>query len=359
MEGRPMNLSNLGWNGFFSTHFQDIEDKSLIPARVTKGYGQKYIIYSQYGESMAEVSGKYMNQALSAADFPAVGDWVAIQPVDGGEYAIIHQLLPRKNSFSRKFPGKRTSQQILVSNIDIVLITCGLDHDFNVRRIERYLVMAWENETNPVIVLNKTDICPDLGGYIGETEAVAPGVSIIPVSAKNGEGFEDLKTYCIKGQTIALLGSSGVGKSSIINRLIGMDKQAVKTVREDDSRGRHTTTHREMIFLPEGGLVIDNPGMRELQPYKDEAKITSAFPDIEELSARCRFRDCTHESEPGCAVHEALSEGLLDHRRYENYLELKREARYLIEKQMMNPQALEKARWKKISKLTKSMRRFK
>lgn len=354
-----MKLSDLGWNVFFENSFRKLEKNDLIPARVSRSHGQKCMIYGTFGESVAEVSGKFLYNSFSSSDLPTVGDWVAVQHFVSEQYAIIHHLLPRKNSFSRKFPGKSSSAQILSANTDTIFITCGLDHEFNTRRIERYLTMALEHETEPVILLNKADICPDLDGCCAEAESVAVGAPVVPISAMTGEGFGSIRAYGKPGKTSSFLGSSGVGKSSIINRLLGKDKQQIQTVRERDSRGRHTTTYREMIILPEGGLIIDNPGMRELQPYKEEEGIGDAFKDIEGFSTRCRFRDCKHEGEPDCAVHMALSEGLIDHHRFENYLQLKKEARYLAEKQKMNPKSLERARWKKISKLSKKMKKLK
>jgi ribosome biogenesis GTPase len=279
-----------------------------------------------------------------------VGDWVAIaaRPEEGA--ATIHAVLPRKSRFSRKAVGGRTEEQMLAANVDTVLLVSGLDDDFNVRRIERYLTLAWEGGANPVIVLNKADLCEDIEGCLIKTESVAFGVPVLVVSAVDRQGLEDLRRHVGPGITSAFLGSSGVGKSSLINALLGEERQLVQAVRDDDSRGRHTTTRRELILVPDAGVVIDSPGLRELQLWIDEDSLKRSFEDVEEFVTQCRFGDCRHQSEPGCAVRAAIEDGTLDAARYRSYQKLQRELRHVARKQDQKARLLEKEKWKKISR---------
>jgi ribosome biogenesis GTPase len=332
-----MNLDELGWNRFFEEQFEQYKNQSYAPARIAREHKNLYLSYCELGELDAEVSGKFRHSAHSRGDFPSVGDWVAVdaRPQEGS--ATIHAVLPRKSNFSRKAvlsggmpdTGGKTEEQVLAANIDTVFLVCGLDGDFNVRRIERYLTVAWDSGATPVIVLNKTDICPDIEACVSEVESVAFGVPILPVSAKQNEGLEAVSRYLTTGKTVALLGSSGVGKSTIINSILGTELLKVRDVREDDSKGRHTTTSREMIVLPTGGVVIDTPGMREIQMWGDEEGLMRTFDDIAELAEGCRFSDCRHEREPGCAVRKAIEDGELDAKRFRNYLKLQKELQHL------------------------------
>jgi len=235
--------------------------------------------------------------------------------------------LPRASKFSRKVAGVTTEEQIVAANVDTLFLVIGLDGDFNPRRVERYLAPAWDSGATPVLVLNKADVCEDVTALIAEVELIAAGIPVHPVSALDGD-VDELRRYCVSGQTVALIGSSGVGKSTLINALLGEDRQDTGDVSEHQDRGRHTTTNRELIVLPTGGLIIDNPGMRELQLWSDDAGVDETFADILKLAGECRFRDCRHESEPDCAVQAALYDGTLDGERYRNYLKLKRELRY-------------------------------
>lgn len=321
--------------------------------RIIRENREKYIAYGEAGELICEISGKYRFDTSSKADFPAVGDWVAgtVRPAE--MKATIHALISRKSVFSRKVAGQITDEQVVAANIDTIFIVTGLDLNYNLRRIERYLAMAWNSGATPVIILNKSDLCPEAEERKIEVESVAFGVDIHTMSAAQNIGMEFLGNYIKPGATVAFLGSSGVGKSTIINSLLGENKLNVNAVSELGSRGRHTTTHRELIVLPNGGIVIDTPGMRELQVWGDEEGLKHVFDDIEELALNCRFKNCGHENEPGCAILEAVNNGTLDPGRLKNFYKLKKEFSYLADRHTMKASAVEKARWKKISKIQK------
>ena len=271
------------------------------------------------------MSGGVRHRAQGRHDFPAVGDWVAIKPPSPGHRAVIRAVLPRRSKFSRKVAGDTTVEQVVAANIDTVFIVMGLDGDYSVRRVERYLITAWDGGASPVVVLNKTDVCQDVPGAVSAVEAVAPGVPVLAISTRFDADLVALDPFLAPGRTVALLGSSGVGKSTIVNRLVGQDLQRTREVREDDQRGRHTTTHRQLIPLPGGALLIDTPGMRELQLWDG----TAAFEDVEVLAPGCRFTDCLHDTEPGCAVKQAVADGHLPEDRLESYRSLQRERRFV------------------------------
>jgi ribosome biogenesis GTPase / thiamine phosphate phosphatase len=348
-----MNLDLWGWNDFFANHFEPYRHQGFTVARVVIESRNSYILQSENAELSAEITGKLRYRAIERQDFPAVGDWVVIRAREREGTASIYEILPRKSKFSRKNVGAETVEQIVATNVDTVFLVSGLDGDFNPRRIERYLILAWESGTNPVIVLNKADVCPNLEACLREVSAVALSVPIITISAATSQGLEALKPYLQPGQTVALLGSSGVGKSTITNQLMGETVQTVQTVRQGDNRGKHTTTHRELMVLPTGGLIIDTPGMRELQIWTGDEGISGTFADIEELAQQCRFSDCQHQREPGCAVGQALQDGRLDKSRFLNYQKLQKELKYMERKQDQREYIAEKEKWKK---LTKAMR---
>ena len=361
-----MDLNRLGWNPFFEAHFEPFRNRDFLPARIALEHRRTYLVYGEHGELSAEVSGKFRNDAAERGRFPAVGDWAAIRSRPEEGKATIHALLPRKSSFSRKAvlaggpaygPGK-TEEQVLAANVDTAFLVSGLDGDFNPRRIERYLTLVWDGGATPVIVLNKADVCTDIGTYVAKVESVAWGVPIHPVSALENQGLDVLLEYLGRAKTGALLGSSGVGKSTLINAFLGEERQQVGAVRESDSRGRHITSHRELILLPGGGAIIDNPGLRELQLWGDEDGLKGAFSDIEELAGLCRFRDCGHQREPGCAIRQALEDGTLDPGRWQGYLKLKKELRFLTTRQDQKAHLAEKAKWKKISQWSKKMNQY-
>ena len=345
-----MNLIDLGWSDSFATSFAPYAAKGYSVGRVAVVYRSQYRLYTEQGEIVAELTGKFRHQAQTAEHFPAVGDWVVIQMSADTGSALIEAVLPRKSQFSRQAAGTRTVAQIVAANIDTLLLVSGLDQDFNLRRIERYLVMAWESGANPVIVLNKADLCEDLDQIVEAVEDVAFGVPIISLSALQQHNLEAIAPYLQPGHTIALLGSSGVGKSTLTNQLMGANIQTTQTVRDDDSKGRHTTTSRTMLRLPSGSLLIDTPGMRELQLWLAEDSLDETFADIETLAQQCRFRDCHHRTEPGCAIQAALASGELSPKRLGSYQKLQKEQAYLLRQQDKQAQNNSKARWKAITK---------
>ena len=355
-----MNLKELGWNDFFEKHFNKVKTKEIFPARVATAQREIYWIYSNFGEFKAEISGKLRFNAKSLSELPVVGDWVISRLSPEGNLVIIESILPRISKFSRKLPGSITEEQVLVANIDIIFLVNGLDGDYNLRRIERYLTLARDSNAKPVILLNKTDVSSNVQEKIVEVESISLGFPIHTLSALNSKGIENLKKYIKKGTTIAFLGSSGVGKSTIINCLLGEERLKVGKVREWDNRGKHITTHRELIILPGGGLVIDNPGLRELQMWANEDTLKNTFIDIKELAAKCRFRDCEHINEPGCAVKTAIEKGKLDYKRFQNYIKMKKELRYLSTRKEKVKSRNEKIAWEKeISKLSKQIKKHK
>src|SRR6266496_1557230 len=328
-----MRLEALGWNSFYESQVSPAEREIFVPARVSEEQKNLYRLLTQFGELLAEVSGKLRYEAENQEDFPAVGDWVLAQSrLDEGR-ATIHRILSRRSKFSRNSAGDKTSEQIVAANIDTVFLVSSLNRDLNPRRIERYLAMSWESGARPVILLNKSDLCEDPEREVLRVKVVASGAPVHVISALTRRGMEALDSYLGPAQTVALLGSSGVGKSTVVNSLMGEDVQHVREIREDDDRGRHATTCRQLIVLPQGGLLIDTPGMRELQLWESRSGLQRTFSDIDTLAIHCRFRDCRHETEPGCAVRGALEEGALESDRFEHFRKLERELAYLARKQ--------------------------
>lgn len=354
-----MDLTSFGWNEFFEVGFKSYEGQGFTAGRVALEHKNFYRIYTEHGEMLAEISGKLRHEALNRSDLPAVGDWVVIRSRPEHDRVVIHAVLPRRTSFARKIAGSRTEEQIVGANVDTVFLFTSLNQDFSLRRIERYLVIAWESGANPIIILSKSDLCDRLADAIGEVQTVARGVPIHAISVVTRSGLQDIAQYFKQGQTVALLGSSGVGKSTLINHLAGVELLRVQTVREDDDRGRHTTTHRELVLLPAGGLVLDTPGMRELQLWDGDESLHLVFDDIEAFAERCYFGDCHHQDEPRCAVREALAAGTIDAGRYQSYEKLQKELKYQARRRDKVSEIVEKKKWKKLSRLATERARLK
>ena len=324
-----IDLAEYGWNAAFAAAFEDLSGQDLIPARVIKQSRDLSTVVTAAGELDAEISGRFRHRAQGPADFPAVGDWAAVRLVAGGP-ALIESLLPRRSAFTRKAAGEAVEAQVVAANVDTVFLVSGLDGDFNLRRIERYLTAAWSSGAAPVVVLNKSDLRTDLAAVAAEASAVAPGVPVVAVQAVAEGGLEALRPFLQPGRTVAFLGSSGVGKSTMINRLLGEDRFTTAAVSDAEAgRGRHTTTGRELVRLAQGALLIDTPGMRELGLWADDDGLDRTFDEIDALAAGCRFPDCGHEREPGCAVRAAVESGAVEASRWQSYLKLRRELRFL------------------------------
>jgi ribosome biogenesis GTPase len=320
---------DLGWNSFFDQQVTDDERARWKPARVVWEGRQRYRVSTGDAEWRADLAGRIRHRATSRADLPAVGDWVlaALRPEEGT--ATIHRVLGRQSCFSRTAAGRSTEEQIIAANVDTVLLVTSLNRDFKLRRIERYLALTWESGARPVVVLNKADLCADPETWRDEMASASHGVPVRITSALRGDGMPALKEVIHAAGTTALLGSSGVGKSTLLNALIGDNRQAVRPIRDRDERGRHSTTSRQLVCLQDGGILIDTPGMRELQLWDAEDGLEHAFGDVTALADDCRFRDCAHVAEPGCAVTAAVERGDLAAERLASYQRLQREDNFL------------------------------
>lgn len=318
-----MDLTLLGWDDFFSDAARAMERPDLAPGRVVVQHRGFYRVVSERGETLCQITGKMRHKANERPDYPAVGDWVLVEL--HSHSGVIREILPRKSKFSRRAAGEKREEQIVAANVDIVWIVTALDHDFNIRRVERYLTLARESGARPRIILSKLDMSPDPSADLELVNAIAGTVPITAVSVRTGEGIDELKKDLTGATTVALLGSSGVGKSTLINYLAGEELLRTNEVREKDSRGRHTTTHRELIRLPNGGIVIDTPGMREIQLWEIDEGLQETFEDLEAVAANCKFGDCRHENEPGCAVQAAIEDDSLDASRLTSFNQLRSE----------------------------------
>jgi ribosome biogenesis GTPase len=345
-------LAALGWTDELEAAFTIYEERGFRPARVVAEHRGGYYVRSELGDRLAQARGRMRDDEIWGG-MPAVGDWVVVCDAPGDRFAI-EALLPRRTKVSRKTPWLKAEEHILVANVDTVLLVSGLDADFNPRRLERYLTAAWDSGADPVIVLTKLDVCDDFG-KLAEAEIVAVGVPVLPVSNVTGEGIDAVRALLQAAKTFVLLGSSGTGKSTLVNRLAGRTVMETGDLR-NDGRGRHTTRHRQLLVMPGGAILIDTPGLRELQIW--EGDIDSAFADIAELAAQCRFNDCQHSSEPDCAVREALASGDLDEGRWANYLKLQRELRAIEARSSRRIQRELKSRWRARARETRRARRY-
>ena len=347
------SLEQLGWNAGFAEAMATFSHEGVVPARVIAEHRGLYRVAGSSGEMPAEVTGRMMFLAGERLDYPVVGDWVAVSVLDQGARAVIHAVLPRRTVLARKHAGKKLEGQAIAANIDIIFIVIGLDHNFNLNRVERYLAVAAGSGANPVVLLSKSDLASDAEEKAGAVSDRTDNQSVLAVSARTGAGVEKVRELLSGNRTGCFIGSSGVGKSSIINRLAGGELLRTEEVREADSKGRHTTTHRELFVLESGGMVIDTPGMRELGLWDSVEGIERAFGDIEELGLDCAFRDCTHRTEPKCAVRQAVEAGILEAGRYESFLKLEREQEHLDSRTDRFKQQEKKARDKTRSKAVK------
>jgi ribosome biogenesis GTPase len=344
-----LNLADLGWNAHFQSVWAALATSGLQPARVSAEHRDRYHVLTADGDTPAVTAGRLRHRA-DGEDWPAVGDWVAVRLAETGDLAVIETVLPRASRFVRKAAGTDVRAQVVAANVDTVFLVAALDRDFNLRRLERYLVLAAAGGAEAVIVLSKADQCDDLGPALQAVRGIAPDTAVLPLSALTGDGVAALAPWLGQGRTVALLGSSGVGKSTLANRLLGRDAQSTYAVREQDQRGRHTTTHRELFLLPGGGLLVDTPGMRELQLWHADEGLTGTFDDLAWIARDCQFRDCRHGTEPGCAIQVGIAAGWIDPGRVESFRKLGRELAWLARKHDLVAQREQKEKWKKIHK---------
>jgi len=343
------SLEDLGWSPFFDQQAKELPDDGLVPMRVAEEQRGAYVLWSPDGTFEAVIPGRMLHKAEGRDDLPAVGDWLLARRLPGERRAVVEHLLQRRSALSRKVAGGRTDEQIMAANIDLACVVASLNLELNLRRLERYLAVTWDSGATPVLVLNKADLCDDRDAILRNVEAVAPGVEVFLTSATTGAGIEALRSTLTPSRTAVFVGSSGVGKSSIINRLLEREAQDVSGVRGDD-KGRHTTTVRQMLVVPGGAVIIDTPGLRELQLWDAGEGVGQAFTDVEDLAEGCGFRDCGHSSEPDCAVQGAIDGGTLGRERLESYRKLQREQTFIAGKKDERLRAEGQKKWKQIAK---------
>lgn len=334
-------LHDIGWNDFFQEQCDRLDVKVSSIARVSNGQKTQYRALTENGEIQLIVLGKMLQNSALAGSLPVVGDWVVYEPLPGEEKGVISSILPRFNSISRKVIGKKSDRHIFAANIDIMLIVSSFDTDFSINRLERYVTIAKSNDTEPIIILNKVDLVKNPDTYIEKVKQSLPDISLLVMSATEKISVDSIFMSIGKRKTAIMVGSSGVGKSTLINELLGEKIQKVEEVRESDDKGRHTTSTRDLFILPNGGMIIDNPGMREVQLWLDENELSLSFTDIEELSMGCRYGNCQHNEEPSCAVKEAIVEGSLTQRRLDSYQKQMQELKFLSNRSDIAAQRVE------------------
>jgi ribosome biogenesis GTPase len=353
-----MQLAQLGWDEHYQSQVDELGIPDIVIGRIFRvDAGGHYSVITKEGDLRVRIPGKMKNRASSAADLPGIGDWVLIKSTEIDN--VIFKVLERKNVILRKAAGREFKEQLVGANIDIIFIVMGLDSDFNLRRLERYLFMVASSGASPVVLLNKSDLAEDMESQLDGVQKIAEDIPIHSMSALKKEGMELISGYLKEGVTISVVGSSGVGKSTLINALMKEEKLKTGDVRKKDGKGRHVTASRELFLIPGGGVIIDNPGIREIQLWGDAASLDDAFSDIGELAEHCKFRDCQHRTEPGCKVREAVENGELPKERYENYLKMQKELAYLEMKRDRGAEATEKARWKGILKNADKYKKYK
>lgn len=343
------SLKTLGWNTFFEDKFEEYKNLGFVPGRIAVENKNNFNVITETGEIIAEISGKLMFTAESNSKLPKTGDWVALSVFDN-ESGIIHGVVERKTKVSRRKPGKTTDEQVIITNVDFIFIVQSLDNNFNINRLERYLATVYQSGAIPIIILSKSDLCDDIESKIEEIRQYHSEETIIALSSFENRGIDKIKELLEFGKTYAFLGSSGVGKSTIINKIVNEEIQKTTEVRTSDNKGKHTTTKRELIVLPEGGLLIDTPGMRGLKLWSAEDGISNTFAEFEEFAGECKYADCTHTHEANCAVINALNNNLIPQSRYDNYLKMRKELRYLESRIDYRIQLEEKRKWKEIQK---------
>ncbi len=342
-------LEDWGWDARWAEAFGGDAAQGRFPARLIEEQRGLFQIMSERGVKSARTPGNMRHKAEGRAGLPAVGDWVSAESVPNEKVVLIRRILPRRTKLSRKAAGEAMEEQVIAANLDAVLVMTALNADFNARRLERFLTVSRESGAEPVLLLNKLDACAEPAAFLAEARRAAGDAAVVAVSAKTGAGLDALSAWIKPGRTVGLIGSSGVGKSTLVNRLAGNEALKTAETRASDERGRHTTTHRQLFILPGGGILLDTPGMREMQFWDAEQGLKKTFDDIEALAPSCRFKDCAHGSEPGCAVKAAVEAGALAAERLASWAKLRREAAHETARREA-PAATEKQKWKTIHK---------
>jgi ribosome biogenesis GTPase len=352
-------LTRLGWSAQWQSDFASLGAGAASPARVAEEHRDGYVVLTDAGPLRATLAGRLRHEARDPRDLPAVGDWTAVEAAPGASSATIRHVLPRRSALVRKSAGTRTDAQVVAANVDVVFVVTSANQDFNAARLARYLTAVWESGAQPVVLIAKADLAADVDPFVADAASASPGADVLAVSALDGRGVDAVAARLVTGTTAAFVGSSGVGKSTLVNRLLGEERLAVREVRAHDDRGVHTTTSRQLLELPSGASVIDTPGMRELLPWDAAGGLEAAFADVAELAAACRFRDCRHATEPGCAVLAATGDGSLPAERLEQWRALEREMAWLERKTDVHAMQAERRRWKAISKSVRAATRRK